>query len=249
MRSAVAISALLLLPACAAGGAQPVVCPIEPPRVAREETVPGTDVRFTMVPLPGTKVWIGAREVTWDEYDLFALDPQGVDAVTRPSKPYGPPDRGFGHQGLPAMSITAAAAERYCEWLARKTGLKFRLPTVEEWHAALAEWQSPVPLDPIAWFADNSDLRVHPVGQKQPNSLLLYDLLGNVAEWCRAPAGSAGDAGHLACGGSYRQEADRVHAGARVPYSPAWQQADPNSPKSRWWLSDGPHLGFRLVLE
>ena len=228
---------------CGADAPTTVACPVAPPRAPRTETIPGTTVRFTLAPLPGTAVWIGVHEVTWDEYDVFTLDPQGTDAVTRPSKPYGPPDRGFGHQGYPAMSITHPAAERYCAWLSRKTGLRFRLPTVTEWQAALAEWQQAPPLDAIAWYVDNADLRVHPVGQKQANSLGLFDLLGNVAEWCTTGTSA------VACGGSYRSPADKVGATAQVPYSPAWQEADPNVPKSRWWLSDGPHVGFRLVLE
>ncbi len=53
-------------------------------------------------------------EVTWDAYDVFAfkLDmteeqrAKGVDAASRPSNPYGAPDRGMGHQGYPAVSLT-----------------------------------------------------------------------------------------------------------------------------------------------
>ncbi|MFG0284468.1 MAG: formylglycine-generating enzyme family protein [Phycisphaerales bacterium JB039] len=61
----------------------------------------------------------------------------GIDAVSRPSKPYIPPDRGFGHAGYPAISLTRKGAESFCEWLSLKTGRRYRLPTPEEWiHAA-----------------------------------------------------------------------------------------------------------------
>src|SRR5262249_11262535 len=86
------------------------------------ETIPGTLVQFWMLHVPGGTIVtraaggrraavkvapfrLGKTEVTWDEYDIYAfrLDQteeqkaQGVDAVSRPSKPYGAPDRGFGH--------------------------------------------------------------------------------------------------------------------------------------------------------
>src|ERR1700704_5081621 len=94
------------------------------------ETLKGTTVKFDLVQLPAGKitiagkeveikpVWIGKTEVTWDEYDVFwqrtdltaAEVQKGVDAENRPSKPYSPPDRGFGRAGWPAGSICYAEA-------------------------------------------------------------------------------------------------------------------------------------------
>ena len=48
-------------------------------------------------------------------------------------------------------------------------------------------------------------------------------------------------------GGSWRDDA--VGPAARAVYSPLWQERDPQFPKSRWWLSDGPFIGFRIIRE
>src|SRR5213083_2929708 len=110
------------------------------------DSIPGTLVRFEMMPVPGDRpFWIGKTEVTWDEYDIWAfrLDLAGrvptdsIDAVSRPSRPYGAPDRGFGHQGYPAIGMTYFAAQTYCAWLSAKTGKRYRLATDVEWSRAV----------------------------------------------------------------------------------------------------------------
>ena len=63
-----------------------------------------------------------------------------------------------------------------------------RLPTEAEWeYAAIAGTTGDTygPLDQIAWYAGNSSRTIHPVGQKQPNAFGLYDMLGNVWQWCQ----------------------------------------------------------------
>jgi formylglycine-generating enzyme required for sulfatase activity len=63
----------------------------------------------------------------------------------------------------------------------------YRLPTEAEWeHACRAGSTGPRygPLDEIAWYRGNSDDRVQPVGGRQPNAWGLYDMLGNVWDWC-----------------------------------------------------------------
>ncbi|MER7466944.1 formylglycine-generating enzyme family protein [Streptomyces sp. NPDC097981] len=63
----------------------------------------------------------------------------------------------------------------------------YRLPTEAEWeHACRAGTAGPRygPLDDIAWYRGNSDERIHTVGGKQPNAWGLYDMLGNVWDWC-----------------------------------------------------------------
>jgi formylglycine-generating enzyme required for sulfatase activity len=110
------------------------------------ETIAGTLVSFEMIPVSGAgigSVWIGRSEVTWDEYDVWMLgldhepaERRGIDAESRPSRPYGAPDRGFGHAGFAAISVTYRAAQEYARWLADKTGRGYRLPLAEEWLAA-----------------------------------------------------------------------------------------------------------------
>jgi formylglycine-generating enzyme required for sulfatase activity len=233
------------------------------------DSLPGTLVGFDMVPVPGGTVtvdgvaapvapfWIGRTEVTWDAYDVFAfgLDRNqpgatgGADAVARPTRPYGAPDRGFGHRGYPVISVTRAAAHAFCAWLSATTGRRYRLPSEAEWlHAADLAVGPGAPaadrLDRLAWHAANSGQRTHPVGSKQADALGLRDLLGNAAEWV-IPADSA----PVVRGGSYRDPPPSVGAGARAIQDPSWNERDPQFPKSRWWLSDGPFIGFRIVRE
>lgn len=71
------------------------------------------------------------------------------------------------------------------EWDASADG--YRLPSEAEWeHAARAGTTGPRygPLDEIAWYRGNSNERIREVGRKQPNPWGLYDMLGNVWEWC-----------------------------------------------------------------
>ncbi|GBC98142.1 Serine/threonine-protein kinase pkn1 [bacterium HR17] len=263
------VSCLVVTPSLPTGAPskpEPKVCSV---------TLPNTTVRFELVFVPsgtcevtaadGTKrrmtikgFWLGKTEVTWDEYDVFLyrLDlPEGADesadAVARPSRPYGAPDRGWGHSGYPALSMTYHAAQQYCRWLSLKTGKKFRLPTEAEWEYACRANELPSGpirdkawLDVHAWYADNAEGKTHPVGKKRPNTLGLYDMLGNVAEWCQSLDGRP-----VVCGGSFKDPAEKVHPAAREFPSPEWNATDPQFPKSQWWHPDAPFVGFRVLCE
>jgi formylglycine-generating enzyme required for sulfatase activity len=244
---------------------------------AYTETLPNHLVKFEMLPIPEGSIdmpdpknpgktatvklkrfWMGKTEVLWDLYDIYAfrLDQtdeekaKNVDAESRPSKPYGAPDRGFGHNGYPALSMHQNAAEHFCKWLSAKSGKKYRLPTEAEWEYAAraggsAKKLEGSDLEAIAWFWDNADDKTHPAGQLKPNAWGLVDMLGNVSEWVVMPEGSK----PAVAGGSWRDKAEKVHPGFRDFYTPDWQAQDAHTPKSKWWLSDGPHIGMRLVRE
>ena len=247
------------------------------PLSAYTDTIPGTLITFDMVPVPAGVVtvetpdgpqevevgpfWMGRTEVAWDAYDVFVygldktnegLSEAEIDAIARPSKPYVLPGEDFGHKGYPAISMTRHAATAYGRWLSAKTDRAYRLPTRAEWkHAcqlgmADALAQGPEALMEHAWVASNADEQTHPVRASAADALGLHDMLGNAAEFVADP-NPDDDQLPFAWGGSYRDEASAVDCDARMQQTSAWKMSDPQLPKSRWWLSDAPFVGFRLV--
>jgi formylglycine-generating enzyme required for sulfatase activity len=214
-------------------------------------------VSFDMVRVPagaGIKPFlIGRTELLWDAYDAFMLSdpsadtvgrPSTADAAARPSQPYGAPDYGWGHRGYPTISIAREAAEAFCSWLSRVTGKRYRLPTDSEWTHLAVLARGGLPIDSLAWHAGNSDRRTHPAAARRADSLGLYDLFGNAAEWVTTANGQ-----RVTRGGSFRDAASTLGPGARALQNDDWNERDPQIPKSRWWLSDGPFVGFRIVRE
>jgi len=230
--------------------------------------VPFSPAKVEMVRIPAGKIiiggkevevksiWIGKTELTWDAYDPWRLmndikteeEKMKLRGVSRPSAPYANPDYDFGHEDYATISAAFKSAQEYCKWLSQQTGRKFRLPTEAEWeYACKAGGDGNCEIDKVAWTADNSEEKAHPVGKLAANAWGLYDMLGNVAEWCVGPDGESGKG--VVRGGSWKDEAAKVSCKFRQPYDPNWQQRDPQLPKSKWWLSDGPHIGFRIVQE
>ena len=188
-----------------------------------KQAIPGSPIECAMVPVTGGKFikgstekskghqadetpakeltissfWMGATEVTYDEYDAFFKDEtisrnETMDAITRPSPPYIDLTLGMGKQGgFPANSMSQYGAIMYCRWLYNKTGIFYRLPTEAEWeYACRAGTKSAyffgddtTGLSKYAWYVQSSDNKYHKTGLKQPNAWGLYDMLGNVAEW------------------------------------------------------------------
>jgi formylglycine-generating enzyme required for sulfatase activity len=92
----------------------------------------------------------------------------------------------------PADSISWQEALTFCSRLSKMSGRRIRLPTEAEWEYACKAGQpgrypggnDSATLDQYAWFKTNSRQRTQPVGQKKPNPWGLYDMFGNVCEWC-----------------------------------------------------------------
>jgi formylglycine-generating enzyme required for sulfatase activity len=116
----------------------------------------------------------------------------------------------FSQDALPVFGIDWYGAVEYCNWLSERAGLTpcysgkgkftkcdfsangYRLPTEAEWEFAArggnlskgylyAGGDDP---DLVAWYESNSDGNIHPVGEKLPNELGIYDMSGNRWEWC-----------------------------------------------------------------
>jgi formylglycine-generating enzyme required for sulfatase activity len=278
------------------------------------ETIPGSAVKFDMVPIAGggfvmgspageaghaadegpqhpvtiKPFWMGKTEVTWDEYDLYWKKVEGAekpaneseadkaaDAVSRPTPPYADETFGHGREGHPVLCITHHAAMQYCLWLSLKTGKDYRLPTEAEWeYAARAGSKTayffgddPKQLGDYAWYSANAEDLTHEVGKKKPNPWGLYDIYGNVAEWCldeykkeyygslpadkltlepvKVPGPDRFP--NVARGGSWADDPARLRSAVRRGSDKTWIKRDPQRPQSIWWLTDADFVGFRIV--
>lgn len=128
---------------------------------------------------------------------------------------------------LPVDSVCWTDCQEFISRLNTRTGRLFRLPTVAEWEYAARggslsrgyQYAGGDNLNDVAWYACNSGKRPHPVKTKHPNELGLYDMSGNVCEWCHDmcgyyrgtpqtdPIGSADKPTHDMRGGSWFDQA------------------------------------------
>jgi len=174
----------------------------------------------------GYEFGVGQYQVTFEEYDRFC------EATKRqkPSSKGGLANligfNDWGRNKRPVINIEWHDAKAYCDWLSEQSGKKYRLLSEAEWEYACRAGSTGEycfgddmnQLGNYGWYDKNSGGQTHPVGEKKANNFGLYDMHGNVWEWCKdvwhenyngAPAdGSAwmvgGDSNkHLLRGGSW----------------------------------------------
>ncbi len=159
------------------------------------------------------------------------------------------------HKGgnLPVERISWIDCQKFISKLNKLTGQMFRLPTEAEWEYAARggknskgyKYSGSNTLDNVAWYMDNSGHKTHPVASKHPNELNLYDMSGNVWEWCwdwndyypscsvTNPKGPLSGSYRMLRGGCYLSVDIDCQVSIRGYWSPSF--------KSYW-------LGFRLAL-
>ncbi len=190
-------------------------------------------------------VYMSSTEITWDVYDLFFLreDEQiEIDGVTGPSHSVFPVTRGYGHDGMPALGMTYAAAQRFCEWFSDQQQHPYRLATAKEWRAALGKQKISAHQ---AWLKGNSLAAPHLVGALEANENGFHDMIGNVEEWVLDSENPRG----TTLGGSFEDNLSELMEDLSGHYDVAWQARDPQWPKSSWWMSDAGFVGFRIVTD
>lgn len=161
-------------------------------------------VSFEMVRVEGGTFRMGATSEQEDEADS---DEKPVHSVTLSSYYIGKTEvtqalwqavmgsnpSNFKGSNLPVECVSWNDCQEFIQKLNRLTGRNFRLPTEAEWEFACRggnnsrgyKYSGSNNLGSVAWYDDNSGGQTHPVATKAPNELGIYDMSGNVWEWCQ----------------------------------------------------------------
>jgi formylglycine-generating enzyme required for sulfatase activity len=180
--------------------------------------------------------WLGKCEVTVGQFRKFVADSK-YDAGTGWQTAFASQT-----DDHPVVNVSWDDAKAFCDWLTKKESKKYRLPTEAEWEYACragtqTQWSfgdNESDLGTYAWFSGNSSNQTHPVGQKQPNAWGLYDMHGNVWEWCadwydsgyygkssaNDPTGPEGGSSRVYRGGSWYPPAWDCRSASRLYYEP-----------------------------
>lgn len=180
-----------------------------------------------LISIPGNNFAIGKYAVTFDEWNA-CVEGGGCGG-------YEPSDKGWGRGNRPVINVSWNDAQAYVQWLSRKTGKPYRLPTEEEWKIAARAstttdyyWGNDVGrknanCDGCGTEWDNR--RTAPVGSFEPNAFGLYDMMGNVWQWTES-CWKDNCAKRMFCGGSWNHRPQDMRVTAcnwfdtskRMPY-------------------------------
>ena len=158
-----------------------------------------------------------------------------------------------GNMQRPVEMVSWNDCQTFISRLNELTGATFRLPTEAQWEYAARggnkskgyTYSGSNAIDDVAWYNDNSDRMTHPVKTKAPNELGIYDMSGNVFEWCSDwygdyssaaqtdPTGPATGSYRVFRGGSWGSNTRRCRSAIR---------------SINWPEDRGSHLGLRLAL-
>ena len=179
--------------------------------------------------------WIGMCEVTQAQWEKV----MGTSIYQQGNKTY--PGIVFTACGVgpdyPMYCVSWEEAMEFCRLLSNKTGKTYTLPTEAQWEYAArggkynddTKYAGSNMMDEVGWYWDNSGNNSHSVAKKHSNILGIYDMSGNVSEWCKDwysdsyiyydtnnPTGpSSGSRGRVERGGSYRHDASYCRVSSR----------------------------------
>lgn len=175
-------------------------------------------------------------EVTFDQYDEFC-------EKTGRAKP---DDEGWGRKNRPVIHVSWNDAVAFCEWAG------VRLPTEAEWEYACRAgstskyfWGDTF-MSEYCWYNGNSNTQSHPVGLKKPNAWGLYDMVGNVYEWCADYHDDYNEGDQIDPRGP-STGSDRVMRGGSwgdVPFGCRSAYRFHDAPSSEWF-----NVGFRVCIK
>jgi formylglycine-generating enzyme required for sulfatase activity len=171
--------------------------PIQRKQIYQDITSLPPNFNLEMVDIPDGKFNMGSNEYE-DEKPIHQFVPAfqiGKYPVTQAQYQAvmgNNPSRFSGNPQNPVESISWFNAQAFCEKLSQLTGKNYRLPTEAEWEYACRARTETLfsfgddrdKLGDYAWFDGNSNNTTHPVGEKRPNPWGIYDMHGNVWEWC-----------------------------------------------------------------
>jgi len=169
------------------------------PTIEKTDTIPEIEMVyieggiFTMGCIPGQEddcsdLEMPAHQVTLDNYHIgkYEVTQKQWIAIMGDNPSY------FEGEDRPVEQVSFNDVQEFINKLNAKTGKQYRLPTEAEWEYAARggnkskgyKYSGSDMIDNVAWFNDNSEEKTHPVGLKSPNELGIYDMNGNVWEWC-----------------------------------------------------------------